>query len=98
MIHTVKGFSIVSEADFFWNSLVFFFYDKVDVGNLISGLGSRKWSRKLQPTLVFLENSINRGAWWTIVHGVAKESDTTELLAQTDKALVIQSICLLISW
>ena len=83
---------------FFGIPLFFFFYDKVDVGNLISGLGSRKWSRKLQPTLVFLENSINRGAWWTIVHGVAKESDTTELLAQTDKALVIQSICLLISW
>ena len=38
LIHTVKGFSIVSEAevDVFWNSLVFF-YDPEDVGSLISG-------------------------------------------------------------
>ena len=37
VIHTVKGFSIVSEAeiDVFWNSLLFF-YDPVDVGKLIS--------------------------------------------------------------
>ena len=25
-----------------------------------------------------LENPMDRGAWWAIVHGVAKESDTTE--------------------
>ena len=25
-----------------------------------------------------LENSMNRGAWQAMVHGVAKESDTTE--------------------
>ena len=24
-----------------------------------------------------LENSMDRGAWWTIAHGVTKESDTT---------------------
>ena len=39
VIHTVKGFSIVNEAEvdfFFWNSLCFF-YDQADVGNLISG-------------------------------------------------------------
>ena len=27
-----------------------------------------------------LENSMNRGAWWATVRGVAKESDTTEWL------------------
>ena len=27
-----------------------------------------------------LENLIDRGAWWATVHGVAKESDTTERL------------------
>ena len=27
-----------------------------------------------------LENSMDRGAWWATVHGVAKESDTTERL------------------
>ena len=38
VIHTVKCFSIVNEAevDFFWNSLVFF-NDPAYVGNLISG-------------------------------------------------------------
>ena len=25
-----------------------------------------------------LENSMDRGAWWATVHGVAKESDMTE--------------------
>ena len=27
-----------------------------------------------------LENPMDRGAWWAIVHGVTKESDTTQLL------------------
>ena len=31
-----------------------------------------------QPTQVFLPGkSMDRGAWWATVHGVAKESDTT---------------------
>ena len=25
----------------------------------------------------FMENSMDRGAWWAAVHGVTKESDTT---------------------
>ena len=28
-----------------------------------------------------LENSMDRGAWWSIVHGVVKESDTTVWLS-----------------
>ena len=38
VIPTVKGFSIVNDAevDFFWNSLAFL-YDPMDVGNLVSG-------------------------------------------------------------
>ena len=36
VIHTVKGFSVVNEADVFLE-LPCFFYDPVDVGNLISG-------------------------------------------------------------
>ena len=31
------------------------------------------WTRKRQPTPGFLlENSMDRGAWWATVHGVAK--------------------------
>ena len=36
VIHTVKGFSIVNEAEvevFLWNSLAFF-YDPMDIGNI----------------------------------------------------------------
>ena len=27
-----------------------------------------------------LENSVDKGAWWAIVHGAAKETDLTERL------------------
>ena len=39
MIHTVKGFSVVNEAelDVFFLELSCFLYDPADVGNLISG-------------------------------------------------------------
>ena len=39
VIHTVKGFSIVSEAevDFLRGNSLAFFYDPTDVGNFISG-------------------------------------------------------------
>ena len=37
------------------------------------------WSRKWQPPpYSCLESIMDRGAWQAIVHGVAKESDTTE--------------------
>ena len=46
-----------------------------DVG-LISGSGKIPWSRKWQPTLVFLPGKFpwteERGPWWTAVHGVTK--------------------------
>ena len=37
MIHTVKGFSVVSEAEVDVSLEFFFSYDPVDLGNLISG-------------------------------------------------------------
>ena len=48
VIHTVKGFSVVSEAEVdVFLELSCFFYDPVDVGNLISG------------SSVFSESSLN---------------------------------------
>ena len=43
VVHTVKGFSIVSEVDIFLEFSCFF-YDPVDVGSLISGSGFSKSS------------------------------------------------------
>ena len=38
MIHTVKGFSVVNEAEVgVFLELSYFFYDTTDVGNLVSG-------------------------------------------------------------
>ena len=41
VIHTVKGFSIVNEAEVdVFLELFWFFYDPMDVGNLISGFSA----------------------------------------------------------
>ena len=56
--------------------------DARDVGS-IHGVGKSPWSRKWQPTPVFLpEGSMNRRAWQARDHGVA-ESDTTEHACNT---------------
>ena len=41
-----------------------------------SGRSSEKGNGNL-PQYSCLGNSMDRGAWWAMVHGVAKESDTT---------------------
>ena len=46
-----------------------------DVGS-IPGSGRSPWSRKWQPTPVFLPGEFHRGAWKATAHGVAKKSDT----------------------
>ena len=46
MIHTVKGFSIVNEAEVdVFLELSCFFYDPVNIGNLISGSSAFSKSR-----------------------------------------------------
>ena len=35
------------------------------------------WRRKWQPTPVFLDNLMDRGFWWAVIHEVTKESDMT---------------------
>ena len=59
MIHTVKGFSIVSEADVFLEFSCFL-YDPTDVGNLISGSSA------------FSKSSLN--IWKFLVHILLKPS------------------------
>ena len=59
MIHTVKGFGIVNEAEVdVFLKLSFFFYDSTDVGNLISGSSA------------FSKSSLN--IWKFTVHGLLK--------------------------
>ena len=43
---------------------------------------SLDWEDPLDNPLQYscLENSMGRGAWWATVHGVTKQSDTTERL------------------
>ena len=56
-----------------------------DMGS-IPNLGRFSWRRKWQPTPAFLPgNPMDRGVWQATVHGVAKESDTTEQQQQTLK-------------
>ena len=59
VIHTVKGFSTVNEADVFLG-LSCFFYDPSDVGNLISGSSA------------FSESNLN--IWKFSVHILLKSS------------------------
>ena len=42
-----------------------------------------------------LENFIDRGAWWTTVHGSCKQSDMTEILTHTQylKHVKLSNIC-----
>ena len=59
MIHTVKGFSVINEADVFLKFSCFF-YDPTDVGNLISGSSA------------FSKSSLNM--WEFSVHELLKPS------------------------
>jgi len=55
--------------------------DPGDVG-LIPGLGRSPGVGKGNPLQdSCLENPKDRGGWWAMVHGVAKELDTTERLS-----------------
>ena len=55
-----------------------------DAGNMgsIPGLGRSPGVGSSDPLQYScLENPMDRGAWWAIVHGVAKELDMTEQLS-----------------
>ena len=58
--HTVKGFSVVNEAEVdAFLEFSCFFYDPTDVGNLISGSSAFSKSSFLAPSLLFLSYRIN---------------------------------------
>ena len=51
---------------------------------MIPGLGRSPGEGNGNPLQYFcLENSMDRGAWWATVHGVAEELGTTERLTHT---------------
>ena len=55
VIHTVKGFSIVNEAEIdVFLELLYFLHDPTDIGNLISGS-----SASLKPSLYILKFSVH---------------------------------------
>ena len=56
VIHTVKGFSVVNEAEDVFLELSCFIYDPTDVGNLISGSSAFYKSRMVH--LEFLSSHI----------------------------------------
>ena len=58
MIHSVKGFSIVNEAEVFFLKFFCFFYDPMVVGNFISGSSA------------FFKSSLN--TWDLSVHVLLK--------------------------
>ena len=35
---------------------------------------------------------MDRGAWWAVIHGIPKESDTTEELNNNNTGLIIQKL------
>ena len=88
VIHTVKGFSLVNESDVFLKFCCFF-YDAMDVGNLISA---------------FLKSSCTSGnSWFTYCWSLAWRILSTSLLAceMTAKlcsSLNIFGIALLWDW
>ena len=78
MIHRVKGFGIVKKAEVdVFLEISCFFYDPMDVGNLISE--AERFPREGHGNLLqysSLENPMGRGAWWTTVHRFPKNQKT----------------------
>ena len=71
VIHTVKGFAIVSKAEVdVFLELSCFFDDPTDVGNMISGSSAFGEGNGTPLQYSCLENPMDGGAWWAAVHGV----------------------------
>ena len=79
MIHTVKGFGVINKAEVdVFLEFSCFFYDPMDVGNLISKPEIKPYTTGvLLSPIQMQELVVDGGAWSAMVHGVA-ELDTTE--------------------
>ena len=75
MIHTVKGFSVVNEAEIdAFLEFSYFFYDPVDVDNLASISASLVQSFNLRW-------KSSRDIWWLLLPNNVNIPNTTELYA-----------------
>ena len=68
VIHTVKGFSVVNEAEVEFFCIPLFFYDPTDVGNLISG--SSVFSKSSLYVLKFLVRVLLKPTLKDFEHGL----------------------------
>ena len=51
-----------------------------------SWIGKISWRRKWQPTpVILLGNPMDRGAWWAVIHGVAKSQTWLKWLSSQSK-------------
>ena len=106
VIHTVKGFSIVSEADVFLE-FPCFFYDPTDVGNLISGSSAFSKSMGyiwyfsihilLNPSLMDFENDL--ASLWNAVSTKKWPAICSQYISVDQmKKYLIRSRCFTLYW
>ena len=75
VIHTVKGFSAVTEADFFFLKFPCFLYDTTNVGNLISDLVNCINIRvQFGNTTIFKCKKIQRKAFYLFLFNIFRKA------------------------
>ena len=85
MIHTVKGFSIVNEADVFLE-FPCFLYDPTDVGNLISG------SSAFSESSLYIWNSQFKYCWslaWRILSITLLACEISRIIQEFEHSLAL---------
>ena len=85
VIHTDKGFSVVNEADVFLE-FSWFFHDRMNVGNLISGCSAFSWASLVAQRLKHLP-----AMWETWVRSLGQE-DALEKEMATHSSILAWTI------